>query len=604
MAQVEDDCVEYFLFPRLPTVKCMKNVLDDLRLVYQSYLAKYLDDYIWQKDSFSLTPVNSPADATTPPHLHGSTRFGCNVDDEWFVVFLLFELTKAFPDLVIRVIDNDNEFLLIEMAEQIPKWLNPETAVNRVYIHQGHVQIIPRSSGKGPLSSLPTSDISVSEAVAAVREHSTFTKCDANTQRALVRRLGAFPDKMRENVHRAHCFLPATAAAILKEAPPILALVVNAFVDRSQSDLQVCRMMKYFPPETRVLQRVRFTKCLYAQLLSDRFEVDSRVGWKMPPARSPSFKSYDLGMKIACGFEMLVHAAKQSAKRNGSMDEKDPRWSHYVANLRAKGYFQDELEGSKVHQQLMNNAKRHFIDDLLAETRHEQRILQLFDNVHVDLDELQREANSLPPADDDGWMDLSVRQLDDILRNKWGDNGGDNVGSKVATAVTASLNSFVNHRSDVEGAEFPTKLRKETKRGNKSNRVTLDPDSFADAMTSILDFKVPEWEEGSSSDMSEYSDEGEDDELKSSKSSINGLKTYMESMDRELSQTAVGQSFERAPQPETETETDFDHYSPVDVDLTALCNILESYRSQGADPGPASNLLSSMGVQIPRNSDD
>lgn len=43
--------------------------------------------------------------------------------------------------------------------------------------------------------------------------------------------------------------------------------------------------------------------------------------------------------------------------------------------------------------------------------------------------------------------------------------------------------------------------------------------------------------------------------------------------------------------------------APVDVDLNLVSNILESYNSQAGLAGPASNLLHSMGVQLPDNTD-
>lgn len=43
--------------------------------------------------------------------------------------------------------------------------------------------------------------------------------------------------------------------------------------------------------------------------------------------------------------------------------------------------------------------------------------------------------------------------------------------------------------------------------------------------------------------------------------------------------------------------------TPVDVDLNLVSNILESYNSQAGLAGPASNLLQSMGVQLPDNTD-
>ncbi|KAH8036959.1 hypothetical protein HPB51_007628 [Rhipicephalus microplus] len=119
------------------------------------------------------------------------------------------------------------------------------------------------------------------------------------------------------------------------------------------------------------------------------------------------------------------------------------------------------------------------------------------------------------------------------------------------------------------------------------------------------------------------------------------MKSYMELMDHELAGTNVGLSFERQPVAKpaaTEEEADpeakslppkakeaprataesldeldsdddeeaagGDGYRPIDVNLTALKNILESYSSQEGLPGPAGNLLSAMGISVPRNEDD
>jgi hypothetical protein len=43
----------------------------------------------------------------------------------------LFEISKAF-DCQIQVHDNDGEFLLIEAADHLPKWLTPDSAKGRV----------------------------------------------------------------------------------------------------------------------------------------------------------------------------------------------------------------------------------------------------------------------------------------------------------------------------------------------------------------------------------------------------------------------------------------------------------------------------------------
>lgn len=85
-----------------------------------------------------------------PPHVFGQTCFRDNVEDEWLIVYILFKLSERFEDLVVRQVevpllwrvrvnksifsisDSDGEFLLIEAANMLPKWVNPETAQNRV----------------------------------------------------------------------------------------------------------------------------------------------------------------------------------------------------------------------------------------------------------------------------------------------------------------------------------------------------------------------------------------------------------------------------------------------------------------------------------------
>jgi len=43
-------------------------------------------------------------------------------------------MTRYVICYVVRVYDSDGEFLLIEAADFLPKWLNPDTAENRVSI--------------------------------------------------------------------------------------------------------------------------------------------------------------------------------------------------------------------------------------------------------------------------------------------------------------------------------------------------------------------------------------------------------------------------------------------------------------------------------------
>lgn len=67
-----------------------------------------------------------------PAHIYGITHFEENIEDEWFIVALLLEISRQIPDVIVRVVDADGEFILIEAAEYLPKWANPETCEQRV----------------------------------------------------------------------------------------------------------------------------------------------------------------------------------------------------------------------------------------------------------------------------------------------------------------------------------------------------------------------------------------------------------------------------------------------------------------------------------------
>jgi hypothetical protein len=135
--------------------------------------------------------------------MQGSTCFGDNIEDEWLIVALLRELTRIFPGSAARVWDNDGEFILIEAAYGLPSWLKPETSVNRVWLHQGELHIIPLPSRRHPtLPSVP----SIAEALAIVRGDVVQTLAPQAARTALDGRVGGFPALARKHMHRCGPF--------------------------------------------------------------------------------------------------------------------------------------------------------------------------------------------------------------------------------------------------------------------------------------------------------------------------------------------------------------------------------------------------------------
>lgn len=64
--------------------------------------------------------------------LHGQTNYGDSIEDEWLIVYMMLELSKQYAKAWMRIIDADGEFLLVEAANVLPSWLNPEIAAFRV----------------------------------------------------------------------------------------------------------------------------------------------------------------------------------------------------------------------------------------------------------------------------------------------------------------------------------------------------------------------------------------------------------------------------------------------------------------------------------------
>lgn len=77
--------------------------------------------------------------------LSGRHKFDQDIEDEWFIVYILYELSKFDEDVVIRVADEYGDLLLVEAADHLPRWLESKKSRNRTFIHKGALHIIPEN---------------------------------------------------------------------------------------------------------------------------------------------------------------------------------------------------------------------------------------------------------------------------------------------------------------------------------------------------------------------------------------------------------------------------------------------------------------------------
>ncbi|XP_077297702.1 ecdysoneless cell cycle regulator isoform X2 [Arctopsyche grandis] len=543
--------------------------------------------------------------------MYGMSCYGDNIEDEWFIVYLILELTKRMPNLIAQIVDNDGEFLLIEAADSLPSWANPSSCINRVFISKGKLHIIP------PNSSNPDEEISINDAISKIALNSDSYVAKNEIFNHVKERIVEYPDKIRDMMHQTTVYTPVGVAALLKEDPNLISAAVHAFCNRDPIDMKVCRAMKYFPPENRVNTSVKFTKCLYAMLTHNSFTADRRTGWNLPPPNSPQYKSHSLGVKLACGFEILVSQAKPNQPL-----ESNKAWDTYLNGLKTRNYFQGLLEHSQQYNVLLENAKDYFINhlDYVKMTPIVgKRILDMLSDLNLDERVFRKEEPLLPDDDDDKWLLIDPKDLENLLQNRYGQKNFVSLTSETNPInFSGKLNEFLEQTSGIEGVDLqeseenlPTRPKRgiKVKRNSKESsnsassrspsltrkyKVDFDPDQFSNAVQNILDLVIPDdnWNLESESDFSNY---GSDDDLAADvydlnpsqpKKSESTMKNYMKEMDSQLSETTLAKSF---------ATTNKDGNTSVDVNTNVLKNMMQSYQEEAGGSGPAGNILEPLG---------
>lgn len=518
-------------------------------------------------------------------------------------MYLLYQITKEIDGVIARIIDSDGEFLLIEAANYLPKWANPEVCTDRTYIYQGALHIIP---------------LNREASIQQIRKHPKLTCASDDIQNSILNRIKGYPQSITDGLHSATLYLPIGVASILKYKPNLVSSAVQAFCNRDIVDMKVCRAMKYFPPENRVYTKVKFTKCLYAMLIHSRYVPDKRIGWNVPLINSPQYKSHNLGVKLASGFEILASQAKPS-----QVIENDKGWHTYLKSLKNRNYFDNLIDNSQEYNTRLSKAKEYYLEH--RDSAHSvpligQEILDLLKNLEHNAEDFKNNQNCLLEDEDDSWLNIDPKELDKMLEERYGQKKVLSVNDNAsATTFTKKISEFLDHVSEVDGVEFPNNSPIRPQRGIKckgknkvsftndtkleekpsSNKVNFDPAAFTCALQNILDFMIPEddnWDLDSDSDMSAYGEDQEID-IENCNKSKNKMQEYMDQMDKELANTTIGESFYKVNKSETSFD-DIETFKPVDIDMNALKNILESYQAEMGESGPASNMLGPMGVHL------
>ncbi|KAF9229591.1 SGT1-domain-containing protein [Gyrodon lividus] len=505
---ISEDTLQYTLYPPLPLAD--KPSCVSLATCIHDFVSKLLPDFLWHRDPFQLKVIPDP-DARLGGDknvLEGRMRVGDCVDDEWCVIWLLREISKQW-DLVISSSDSDGEFLLIEAAESLPGWLNPLNATNRVWIYRGRLHLIPLSHVSAPnkprrrrtTPGAKESDdedyiadekegdyIAVEDALPLVRDASLDTLAPKAVEDTVSQRISGYPGAARKHVHITKAYLPVDIARALIVDPPLIQKPIETFYTRDAIQLRAAHKMARFPPRPSVLCNVKITRTAYAQLLGQRFFPPRIFGHFKEREGTNAWRWRDVGMKLACGFEMLFQESKNRAGAtkltaealNASVEalkdtlRRSPDYKAYLTRLVTAGYFRNEVEGSQLWNELENKAANAYIDIRREDDASRPSFAALFNAALSCAPEAFPDAGETQVEDSDEWMNVDAADFEDALERAM--HGRDSSmktqvmdvaaacgveEDKVSKEQTKELRDlaskveqFVEGEGDIEGARF------------------------------------------------------------------------------------------------------------------------------------------------------
>ncbi|ETW08701.1 hypothetical protein H310_01228 [Aphanomyces invadans] len=504
----------------------------------QSELDMLLKGYIWQKEPLTLEVAED-----MPLALRGKMYVGDNVEDEWVATAALNMLTKKHSNITVQVRDADGEFLLIEAAEALPSWLNPDNSANRVFLRRGHLHIVQQNPTERHMELRTALSFVTSPTMPSTRANKVMDSIVLDR----LHHAQSYSMQREINCHVVQCTLPPNVALVFQALPHSVAYAVEAFYYREPTEATVvCRKMHWFPvpstPKEMVTTMVPLTRCMYAQVKQQQFAPPKPFHHVMPSPQADASKAAaaELGMKLTCGLELLCNSHVQ--------DWRGVMWRDRIGAA-------------------IGDPSRKFEPSPLRPSDDDSWLYVTPEGLEAMLDEADSKLKELSPEDD---------------ANEGG--GGDELQN-----MASLFDKFVHDMSDYEGVA-PTEsatqadvsfnmdtLMEILKSGNLGDDANVD-----DRASPARDF-----------DDYFFDSEDEDDDV-----AIDAeMDAMMDEMDTELQQSKMAKSFVPPPRrghPIVDGSDD-GTIQPVDVDFNLVSNLLASVASQEGNAGPVSNILRDLG---------
>lgn len=253
-----DAVVEYKIYPSHAHSKDISSFCESV----ENYVKSKCKDYIWYFFGLSVEARQGTVDI--PPHLYGKTCFGDEIEDEWFLTKILFEISSEFSGCIVSVEDSDGHYMLIEAADCLPEWLDPDTSKNRIFIAAGRLQIIPPS--------IMESNESLKYSLECVADCDKETDASEEIQDVIKSKI----DNARmetQKYHHSTLIIPKTLAFLLYKEPKLVSEILFNLTTSAEGQKQEGSENSLFDAEM-IDFRVKFTRSQIARFIAHEIEKD------------------------------------------------------------------------------------------------------------------------------------------------------------------------------------------------------------------------------------------------------------------------------------------------------------------------------------------
>lgn len=415
-------------------------------------------------------------------------------------------------------------------------------------------------------------------------------------------RIRDHPNQISKSLHSALLTIPRRLAYVLHKKAAYISPAVEAFYLRDPIAMRPLKSQGTealaFPPTDLVNAVVKFTKVGYAQMRSQQFSVPLTWARIISPLHNKISRARaEMGMKLTCGFEMLLSDFQNQDKKS----------------VREIKMLLEDIDGGE--QQLPTDSE-------LAYWPKQE--------------------------DDDTWLDINFKDFERELDGKCSGGMpqlqggfGDKSAQENLQTMVSRFEDFLNDEAaGSEGAEYPDDMDNDDDDDDElpgslssegeDKELSFDEAQFASMMREMMGMP-PETEVGRDSDHApkvridaKDLDVHQITSVQAERDEAKEIHRLTEAMEAELKAAGALQQLDPYPPKGRDRESSKpnsvesnalsgeasykDEESQEDeklhIDHNLAKNLLESFKSQAGMAGPSGNLIGLMGMQLPRDEEE